>query len=63
MLYHMILIPYRVLVTFIMLDQDTGVPIPGSEAVKVLGDTQTLTAFESAGIQASAFTAAGNTSS
>ena len=61
MLYHVILIPYRVLVTFIMLDPVTNVPIPGSEAVKVLGDTETLTAFETAGFQASPFAAAGNT--
>ena len=42
-----------------MLDPVTNVPITGSEAVKVLGDTETLTAFETAGIQASPFTAAG----
>lgn len=44
-----------------MLDPVTNVPITGSEAVKVLGDTETLTAFETAGIQASPFTAAGTT--
>ena len=54
------LIPYRVLVTFIMLDPVTNLPIVGFEAVKVLGDTETLTAFETAGIEASPFTAAGN---
>ena len=42
-----------------MLDPKTNVPIPGSEAVKILGDTQTLTALEIAGLEASEFQAAG----
>lgn len=57
--YHMIPTPYRVRVTFIMLDPNTDVPVSGPEAVKVLGDMQTLTAFETAGLQASQFEAAG----
>ena len=45
--------------TFIMLDPKTNEPIPGSEAVKILGDTQTLTALETAGFEASEFKAEG----
>jgi len=56
----MVHIPHRVLVSFIMLDPDTNIPISGSEAVKILGDMQTLEAFETAGFQASEFTAPGD---
>ena len=45
-----------------MLDPETNIPISGSEAVKILGDKQTLEAFETAGFQASEFTAPGDCS-
>ena len=50
---------HRVLVTFIMLDSKTNVPISGSEAVVILENTQTLMALETAGFEASEFKAAG----
>jgi len=47
-------------VAFIMFDPSTNIPISGSEAVKVLEERETQTAFQTAGIKASEFQAAGD---
>lgn len=46
--------------TFIMLDPVTNAPLKGSEAIRVLEEKNTLTAFQTAGLQASQFKTTGN---